>query len=104
MTRDRLLIFMLVVLGIGFGLGFVFRPIIMPPTHTTIANSPPPPAIATAAPRGTQYFETNIGKARQVAAGCREGTIHGEECTNAEAAIVTFESRKRFKRFRTDQR
>lgn len=103
MTRDRLLIFLLVALGIGFGLGFGFRPIIMPPTETTIANSPPPTAIATAAPRGTQYFETNIGKARQVAAGCREGTIHGEECTNAETAIITVESRERFKRFRTDQ-
>jgi hypothetical protein len=59
--------------------------------------------IAPAAPRSTQCFEANIVEARQVAAECRDGSIRGEECANAETAIITVESKERFKRFRAER-
>lgn len=103
MTRDKLLILLFVTLVIGFGAGFALRPVIMPPSPTTIANSPSPPVAEPAVSRGTQYFEANIDEARQVVTACREGTIGGDECTNAETAIVTVESAERFKRFRGER-
>lgn len=104
MKRSNLLIVMIVSLVIGFGAGFALRPKVFPPSQTIIANSPTQQATRSGVPRGTQYFEANISEAREVVAACRKGTIRGNECTNAETAIVTVESKERFKRFRTDQR
>ncbi|MGQ2934732.1 EexN family lipoprotein [Sphingopyxis sp. H050] len=50
-------------------------------------------------PRSTQYFETNLDEARKVVAGCRDGSMRGDECTNADVAVQTVEGRERFKRF-----
>ncbi len=100
MTRGKLLIILFVTLVVGFCAGFVLRPVIMPPSSTTMANGASPQLVAPAAPRGTQFFEANIDEARQVAAACRDGTIRGDECTNAETAIITVESKERFERFR----
>ena len=60
MTRYRSLILLFVTLLIGFGAGFVLRPIIMPPSQTAIERNPSPPLAAPGTPRGTQYFEANI--------------------------------------------
>lgn len=51
-------------------------------------------------PRSTQYFEAHIDEARKVVADCRDGSIRGDECTNADVAVQTVEGRERFKRFR----
>ena len=103
MTRNRLSFLLFVTLFIGFGAGVVLGPVIMQPNQTMIANVPPQ-VVASGAPRGTQFFEANIGEAQQVITACRNGTIRGDECTNAETALITVESKERFKRFRADQR
>ncbi len=100
MTQGKTLVIVLVTLVIGFTGGFVLRPIILPPGQTTFAPGSAPAATSPAAPRGTQYFEANIEEARQVVTACREGTVRGDECANAETAIVTVESKERFRRFR----
>jgi hypothetical protein len=99
MTQERTLIIVLVTLMIGFGAGFVLRPVIMPQGETTVAVSPVPPAASPAAPRGKQYFAANLDDARQMVAGCHDGSVRGDECANAEAAVVEAEGRKRFETF-----
>lgn len=103
MPRNRLLILLLVTFVVAFGAGLVLRPLIMSPSKTTVANSRPQQAMGPSEPRGTQYFEANMFEARQVVAKCRDGTVIGEECKNAETAIITVESKKRFKRFRSER-
>jgi len=99
MTRGRTLIIVLVTLILGFRAGFALRPVIAPVGQTTAAAGPPPAAQALAAPRGTQYFGGHLDEARQIVAGCREGTVRGDECANAEQAVVEAEGRERFKKF-----
>lgn len=99
MTRGRTLIIVLVTLTLGFGVGFVLRPVIVPVGPTATAASPPAAAVARAAPRGTQYFAAHLDEARQIVAGCREGKVRGDECANAEQAVVEAEGRERFKKF-----
>ncbi|MFN3474646.1 MAG: hypothetical protein ACK4ZW_11455 [Blastomonas sp.] len=97
MMQGKTLIIVLVTLVIGFGAGFVLRPVIVPVEQTAAAASPS--AAVPAAPRGTQYFAAHLGEARQVVAQCAEGAMRGDECANAEQAIVEEEGRDRFKRF-----
>ncbi|HEV2597767.1 hypothetical protein [Sphingopyxis sp.] len=99
MTQGRTLIIVLVTLIIGFGAGFVLRPVIVPVERTAIVMGPPSAAETPAAPRGPQYFAAHLDEARQIVAGCREGTVRGDECTNAEQALVEAEGRERFKKF-----
>lgn len=103
MTQTKLRILMLVLLLVGFGAGFVLRPILVPPPQTVAVAGPSPTEAATNEARGTQYFEAHIDEARQVVAACREGTMRGDECANAETAVVTVESRERFRRFRGER-
>jgi len=53
-------------------------------------------------PRSTQFFEANIDEARALVAGCREGSVRGGECTNAEQAVIKIECRECRKRFYGD--
>lgn len=99
MTQGKTLIIVLVPLIIGFGAGFVLRPVIVPVERTAIVAGPPAAAPALAAPRGTQYFAAHLDEARQVVAQCAEGSVRGEECANAEQAVIEAEGRDRFKRF-----
>ena len=99
MTRGRTLIIVLVTLTLGFGAGFALRPVIAPVGQTAAAAGPLPAAKAPAAPRGTQYFAAHLDEGRQIVAGCREGTVRGDECANAEQAVVEAEGRERFKKF-----
>ncbi|MCZ4107032.1 hypothetical protein O3U67_02950 [Brevundimonas diminuta] len=99
MTQGRTLIIVLVTLIVGFGAGFVLRPVIVPVNQTGAAVGPPSAAKAPAPPRGTQYFAAHVDEARQIVAGCREGRVRGEECVTAEQAVVEAEGRERFKKF-----
>ena len=83
----------------GFGAGFLLRPVIVPVAPTTASAGLPPAAQAPAAPRGTQYFAIHLDEARQIVAGCRDGSVRGEECANAEQAVIEGDGRERFKKF-----
>lgn len=54
-------------------------------------------------PRSIQFFEANIDEAREIIAGCKDGTERSAECANADIAIQTAEGRERFKRFRGEK-
>lgn len=99
MTQGKTFIIVLVALVIGFGAGFVLRPVIVPVERTAIAASPPAAAPAPAEARGKQYFTAHIDEARQVMTQCTEGTVRGDECLNAEMAVTEADARERHKRF-----
>ena len=101
MTHGKLTIAAICLLMTGFAGGFVLRPVIAPSKETPVAVVQPAPASDSGAARGTQYFIAHIDEARKIVAGCREGSVRGNECANAETAVVTVESKERFKRFRT---
>jgi len=88
-----------VTLMVGFTSGFALRPVIMPPARTRVAVGSVPAPTAAAQVRGTQYFEANIDEARQVVAGCRDGSVRGGECATAEEAIIKVDAAERHKRF-----
>ncbi len=56
-------------------------------------------ACAPSEPRSALYFEANLDEARAVVAGCRDGSIRGDECPNADQAVKRAESRERGRRF-----
>jgi len=99
MTQGKTLIIVLVTLIIGFGAGFVLRPVIVPVERAAIVASQPVAASMPVEPRGTQYFAAHLDEARQVVARCAEGTTRGDECANAEQAVIEAEGRDRFKGF-----
>lgn len=99
MKQAKTLIIMLVTLVIGFGAGFVLRPVIVPPAPATIMAAPPPTVAAPAAARGKPYFAAHIGEARRIVAGCTAGSVQGNECANAEQAVTEADGQSRLKRF-----
>lgn len=99
MMQRRALVIVLVALIIGFGAGFVLRPVILPISQVATVAGVLPAAQAPAAPRGMQYFAAHLDEARQVVAGCVDGSVRGDECSNAEQAVVEAEGRERFKKF-----
>jgi hypothetical protein len=103
MWQGKTVIVVFVSLVIGFAGGFILLPVIAPSQRADALAIAPSAGPVSSEARNTQYFVANIGEARQVVAGCRNGNILGEECTNAETAIITVESKERFERFRTGQ-
>lgn len=99
MTQGKTLIIVLVTLIIGFGAGFVLRPIIVPVDQTAIAADSSGAGAPLGEARGTQYFAAHLDEARQVVAQCAEGSVRGNECANAEQAVVEADARARHKRF-----
>lgn len=99
MLQGKTLVIVVVTLLVGFGAGFILRPIIAPPSRATAVVSPAPALPAPVAPRGTQYFVAHIDEARHVVAGCRTGTVRGGECATAEEAIIKVDAAERRKRF-----
>ncbi len=95
MIQGKTLIIVVIALIAGFGAGFVLRPVILP-TGQTVAIAPAP---LPAEPRAVAYFAAHLQEARQVVAGCTNGSVRGDECSNAEQAVVEAEGRDRFKRF-----
>src|SRR3546814_13564559 len=45
-------------------------------------------ACTQATPRSSDYFAEHLEEARQVVAGCRDGTVRGDECANADRKSV----------------
>ncbi|EZP81836.1 hypothetical protein BV97_02494 [Novosphingobium resinovorum] len=99
MPQSKTIIIALVTLFIGFAGGFVLRPVIAPTQQTAPVAIPSPIAAAPSEARGTQYFVAHIDEARQVVAGCRDGSVRGGECTTAEEAVIKVEAQERRKRF-----
>lgn len=97
MTQGKTLIIVLVTLIVGFGAGFVLRPVIVPVGQTAAVS--PIPITPSAEARGTQYFAAHLDEARQIVTGCADGSVRGEECGNAQAAVTEAEGRARFKKF-----
>ena len=83
------LVIAIVALVIGFGSGFVLRPVLLPGAD----------AVGSSEPRGTQYFEANLDEARQVIAQCRDGMVRGAECANAEIAVAEADGKANFDAF-----
>ena len=50
-------------------------------------------------PRSIDYFQAHIEEAEKIATGCRDGSVRGDECGNAGAAIAEKEARERFQKF-----
>lgn len=99
MMHGKTLIIALVMLVIGFAGGFVLRPVIPPAPRTVAIVSPATIVPASTGARGTQYFTAHLDEARQVVAACREGSVRGDECVIADAAVVKADAQTRFKRF-----
>lgn len=99
MSQGKTIIIGLVTLVIGFAGGFVLRPVIAPTQQATIAASVSRAAPVSSEARGTQYFVAHIDEARQVVAGCRDGSVRGGECATAEEAIIKVDAAERRKRF-----
>ena len=99
MAQGKTIIIVLITLVIGFAGGFVLRPVTSPiqPADTVAAASPAPAVTADA--RGTQYFVAHIEEARQVVAGCRDGSVRGGECATAEEAIIKVDAEERRRTF-----
>ncbi|UVO49918.1 hypothetical protein M0208_05065 [Sphingomonas sp. SUN019] len=99
MSQGKTVIVVLVTLLVGFAGGFFLRPAIAPTQQTAPVAIPSPVAAAPSEARGTQYFVANIDEARQVVAGCRDGSVRGGECLTAEEAIIKVDAQERRKRF-----
>lgn len=99
MSRGKTIIIVLVTLAIGFSGGFVSRPVIASTQQDAIAAAARPAAPVSNAARSTQYFVAHVDEARQVVAGCRDGSVRGGECANAEEAIIKVDAAERRKRF-----
>lgn len=57
-------------------------------------------ACGKAEPRSTPYFEAHLDEARELVAGCREGSVRGDECANADLAVRQADAKERFRKFR----
>jgi len=99
MSQGKTVILVLVALVVGFVSGFVLRPVIAPTQQAVAVASPSLVAPAISGARGTQYFVAHGDEARQVVAGCREGSVRGGECATAEEAIIKIDAQERRKRF-----
>jgi len=95
----RTIIIAIVTLVIGFGLGFVLRPVFLPVGTAPAASQGAGLAAPAGDARGTQYFAANLDEAREIVAQCAAGTVRGQECANAEIAIVEAEGKERFDAF-----
>lgn len=99
MLQGKTIIISLVTLAIGFAGGFILRPVIAPMEQTVSVAIPSPIAAAPSEARGTRYFVAHIDEARQVVAGCQDGSVRGGECATAEEAIIKVDAQERRKRF-----
>ncbi len=99
MSQGKTVIVILVTLIVGFAGGFVLRPVILPMQQAEAVAAVIPAAAVSSEARGTQYFVAHIDEARQVVAGCRDGSVRGGECTTAEEAITKVEAAERRRKF-----
>lgn len=99
MISGKTIVIALVALVVGFGAGFALRPVVSPTEPAALAGGTLSAVSSPTAARGSQYFEAHLDEAQQVVAGCRGGTMRGDECANAEKAIVAAEARGKRRRF-----
>ena len=99
MSHSKTIIIVLVNLAIGFAGGFALRPLIAPIPQARITATGAAVAKASDDARGTQYFVAHIDEARQLVAGCRDGSVRGGECATAEEAIIKVDAQDRRRRF-----
>jgi len=97
--QGKALISLLIFLVIGFGAGFALRPVIAPTAPTALPANPTHLTEVPSVARGTQYFATHLDEARQIVAQCADGTVRGDECSNAEQAVAEEDGRARFRKF-----
>lgn len=99
MWQGKTIIIVLITLVIGFAGGFILHPVISPiqQTDTITAGTPAAPILSEL--RSTQYFAAHMDEARQVVAGCRDGSVRSGECANADEAIIKVDAAERRKRF-----
>lgn len=50
-------------------------------------------------PRSKQYFDAHVDEAREVFKGCQDGSVRGDECDNAERAVIRADAKERSKKF-----
>ena len=99
MTQGKTIVLLIVVLAVGFGAGFVLRPVIAPPSAMVVAADQTAYAPQSSEARGVQYFLANVQEARQIVDECREGSLRGAECANAEEALIQVDAKERRRRF-----
>ncbi|MEE4452091.1 hypothetical protein [Novosphingobium resinovorum] len=99
MTQGKAIIMPLVSLIVGFGGGFILRPVIMPASQAVAVAGPAVSSPTETAPRATQYFAAHLDEARQVVSGCQSGSVRGVECDNAGQAVTEAEGKERFRNF-----
>lgn len=99
MMQGNTIIIALVALIVGFGGGYILRPVIAPASPTLATAAPAIPAPVETAPRATQYFAAHLDEARQVVSGCQSGSVRGVECDNAGRAVTEAEGKERFRKF-----
>lgn len=99
MMQGKTLIIVLVTLVIGFGAGFVLRPVILPSSPAAVVATPPLVSPARPATHSKPYFAAHLDEARRIVAGCAAGSVQGDECANAEQAVTEAEGQSRLKRF-----
>lgn len=99
MSQGKAIITVFVTLLVGFAGGFVLRPVITSTDQVVGVANPSRVAAAPSEARGTQYFAANLDEARRIVDGCRDGSVRGDECANAERAVTETEGRDRFKKF-----
>ncbi len=99
MPQGKTIIVVLITLLVGFAGGFLLRPVIVPAQQTAPVAIPSPIAAAPSEARGTQYFVAHIDEARQVVAGCQDGSVRGGEGATAEEAIIRVDAAERRRKF-----
>jgi hypothetical protein len=83
-------------IGLHSGSMFMTRMLITGTLATTALLA----ACGKAEPRSTAYFEAHLDEARELVAGCREGSVRGDECANADLAVQQADAKERFRKFR----
>lgn len=99
MLQAKTIIVVPVTSAIGFAGGFILRPVIAPAAQIIAAAGPSPADPVPNGARGTQYFVAHIEQARQVVAGCRNGSVRGGECATAEEAMIKVDAAERRRKF-----
>ena len=99
MSHGKTVIVAIVTLVIGFAGGFILRPVITPSPEAVADSKPISISPTSGEARGTQYFMAHLDEAQRVVAGCRDGLVRGDECANAEEAIIKVDAQERRRRF-----
>ncbi len=93
MAKTKLLVAAVMLLIVGFTLGILLRPVVLPLPPAAITVTPNTSGLVQHSARSVQFFEANVDEARRVSAAGRESTFRGDECANAETAVTEADSK-----------